>query len=144
MDANSPDTNSPPSSSAASISPRDEVRTAVDRDRKTGGMVEVFGRYERIADGKAPGSALLGHAAVRLADETLIHLQPPWHPDAVRSSEEQAQHDGKEVVAKGILFAACPPPPDGRAYPKVPCLYSEIVIVDRRTYDLLHGNAELE
>lgn len=107
-------------------------------------MVEVFGRYERVADGKAPDAAPVGHAAVRLADGTLIHLQPPWHSDAVRPAEEQKELDGKEVVAKGVLFAECPPPPDGRAYSKVPYLYSEIVIMDRSTYDLLHGSGELE
>lgn len=126
-------------STVTTLSPDDQVRTAADRDHKSGNMVEVFGTYQQIADGKAPDAHHLGHVAVRLEDGTLIHLQPPWHADAVRSPDEIAKFEGREVVAKGILFAECPPPPDGRAYPKVPCLYSEIVLVDRRTYDLLHG-----
>ncbi len=122
---------------APALAPDAEVRTAADRDHKNGNMVEVFGTYEQIADGKSPDARHLGHVAVRLDDDSLIHLQPPWHPDAVRPTDELAKFDGRPVVAKGILFAECPPPPDGRAYPKVPCLYSEIVLVDRRTYDAL-------
>lgn len=93
--------------------------------------------YPQIADGKAPNAPHVGHAAVRL-DDGLIHLQPPWHADAVRSPDEIARFEGRPVVAKGILFVECPPP-DGRAYPKVPCLYSEIVLIDRRIYDIVHG-----
>jgi hypothetical protein len=129
----------PPSTPSPALAPDAEVRTASDRDHKAGRMVEVFGTYEPIADGKAPGAAHVGHAAVRLEDGTLIHLQPPWHPNAVRSAEELASFSGRAVVAKGMLFAACPPPPDGRAYPKVPCLFSEIVVMERRTYDALHS-----
>ena len=136
MDSNQKPPSAPPPSALA---PDAEVRTASDRDHKTGSMVEVFGTYEPIADGKAPGAAHVGHAAVRLADGTLIHLQPPWHPDAVRPAEELASFSGRAVVAKGMLFAECPPPPDGRAYPKVPCLFSEIVVMERRTYDALHS-----
>lgn len=139
MDANSPSTPSAPS-----ISPGDEVRTAADRDQKTGKMVEVFGRYERVADGKAPDATPRDHAAVRLEDGTLIHLQPPWHPNAVRSAEEQEKYADQEIVAQGILLAECPPPPDGRAFAKVPCLYLDIVITDRRTHDLLRGSGQLE
>ncbi len=122
----------------------DAVHTAIDRDHKAGTMVEVFGTYQLVADGKDPGAAATDHAAVVLHDGTRIHLQPPWHPDAARPADERAKLGGKEVVAKGLLFAECPPPPDGRAYAKVSCLYSEIVLLERATYDLLHGSGGLE
>lgn len=125
--------------SSSSLSPGAEVRSAADRDAKAGTVVEVFGTYEEVAGGKAPDAPLDGHAAVRLDDGSLIHLQPPWHPDAARPADERARHAGKAVVAKGMLFAECPPPPDGRAYAKVPCLYSELIVMDRRTYDSLQS-----
>jgi hypothetical protein len=118
------------------------VKSAADRDAKNGAIVEVFGTYQQVAGGKRPDAPLDGHAAVRLDDGTLIWLEPPWHPDAIRSPEEIAQYDGQAVVVKGLLFAECPPPPDVRAYAKVPCLAMGIVVIDRRTYDVLHG-AEL-
>lgn len=114
-----------------------EVRNAADRDAKTGDMVEVFGTYQQVAVGKAPDARLDGHAAVRLADDSLIHLQPPWHPSAVRPADELAKFTDKPVVVKGILMKECPPPPDGRAYAKVPCMMLDIVIMDRGTYDAL-------
>lgn len=123
----------------AALSPDAEVHHAADRDAKSGGMVEVFGTYEQVASGKAPDAPKDGHAAVRLADGSLIHLQPPWHPDAVRSSDELARYSDKPVVVKGMLFAECPPPPDGRAYAKVPCMMMDIVVMHRNAYDALQS-----
>ncbi len=120
-----------------SLSSDVEVRTAADRDAKAGEMVEVFGTYQHVSGGKAPDAAPDGHAAVRLDDGSQIWLAPPWHTDAIRTAEEIARYDGKSVVAKGLLFAECPPPPDGRAYAKVPCLTAGIIVMDRRTYDAL-------
>jgi hypothetical protein len=119
------------------------VRNAAELDAKNGTMVEVFGRYEQVAGGKRPDAPLDGHAAVRLADDTLIWLEPPWHPAAIRAPEELAKFEGKEVVAKGLLFAECPPPPDHRAYAKVSCLGAGPIVMERATYDLLNGG-ELE
>ncbi|MBZ0237399.1 MAG: hypothetical protein K8M05_34090 [Deltaproteobacteria bacterium] len=121
----------------AALSPDGEVRTAADRDARSGTMVEVFGTYEEAASGKAPDAPKDGHAAVRLDDGSLVHLQPPWHPDAVRPADELARYAGKPVVVKGILFKQCPPPPDGRAYARVPCMVMDIVIMHRRAYDAL-------
>ncbi len=115
------------------------VRTAADRDRKNGEMVEVFGTYQHVAGGKAPDAKPDGHAAVRLDDGTQVWLQPPWHADAIRPADELTRYDGKPVVAKGLLFAECPPPPDGRAYAKVPCLTAAILVMDRRAYDALQS-----
>jgi hypothetical protein len=115
------------------------VRNAADRDAKNGTMVEVFGTYEQVAAGKAPDAKPQGHAAVRLDDGSMIWLEPPWHPGAIRSAEEIAKYEGKSVVAKGLLFAECPPPPDGRAYAKVPCLAAGLVIMDRQTYNALQS-----
>lgn len=136
----------PPSAPAPApaLSPGDAVHSAADRDHKTGTLVEVFGTYQLVSDGKDPGAAATDHAAVALGDGTLIHLQPPWHRDAARPADERSQLTGKPVVAKGLLFAECPPPPDGRAYAKVSCLYSEVVLLERATYDLLHGSGGLE
>ena len=125
------------SSTSSSISPDAEVRNAADRDAKNGEMVELFGTYEQVSVGKAPDAPLDGHAAVRLEDGSLVHLQPPWHPDSVRSAEELAKYSDKPVVAKGLLVTECPPPPDNRAYMKVPCLMMGIVVMDRGTYDAL-------
>jgi hypothetical protein len=127
----------PPSSSSASLSPGAEVHNAADRDAKAGDLVEVFGTYEQVAVGKAPDAPLDGHAAVRLDDGTLVHLQPPWDPKAIRPAEELARYAGKAVVVKGIVVPECPPPPDGGAYAKVPCLMMDIVIMERGTYDAL-------
>ena len=121
------------------LSPGDQVTTAADRDAKSGKMVEVFGTYTEVAGGKDDGAPLDGHAAIALADGTLIHLAPPWHPEAIRSTEER-RLAGQPVVGKGILFAECPPPGDGRAYAKVACLYLGATVVDRPTYDFLHGS----
>lgn len=130
----------PPPPRDAVPAPEDRtVRTAVDRERKNGTMVEVFGTYQQVAGGQGPDAQPKGHAAVRLDDGTLVWLQPPWHPDAIRPAEEVAKYDGRAVVAKGLLFAECPPPPDGRAYAKVPCLASSILVMDRRTYDALQS-----
>lgn len=122
---------------APSLSPAAEVHNAADRDAKSGDMVEVFGTYEQVPGGKDPGAPNDGHAAVRLDDGSLVHLQPPWHADAIRSADELAKYTGKQVVLKGILAKECPPPPDGRAYAKVPCMMMDIVIIDRRTYDAI-------
>jgi hypothetical protein len=119
--------------------PDTAVRSAADRDAKNGTMVEVFGTYQQVAADKAPDAKPRGHAAVRLADDSLVYLHPPWHPEAIRTAEEIAKYDGKSVVVKGLLFAECPPPPDGRAYAKVPCLASGLVIIDRRAYDALQS-----
>lgn len=127
------------SRSTPAASPDDQVRNTTDCISKNGSMVEVFGTYQKVAMGKAPDAEPDGHAAVRLDDGTLIHLQPPWQVTAVRSPDELSKFDGQRVVAKGILLAECPPPPDGRAYAKVPCLFSEIVLLEQSTYDLLHG-----
>jgi hypothetical protein len=78
------------------------------------------------------------HAAVRLTDGALIHLAPPWHPEAIRPDEER-KLAGQPVVAKGLLFAECPPPPDGRAYARVACLHLGLKVLERSTYDFLHG-----
>lgn len=126
------------------LSAGNAVNTAADRDHKNGTLVEVFGTYQVVADGKDPGAAATDHVAIVLSDGTLIHLQPPWHPDAARPADERARLGGKAVVAKGLLFAECPPPSDGRAYAKVSCLYSEVVLLERTTYDLLHGSGGLE
>lgn len=127
----------PPTPTPA-LSPGDQVNHAADRDAKNGTMVEVFGTYTEVAGGKDEGAPPSGHAAVALADGSLVHLGPPWHPIAIRSDEER-KLAGQPVVAKGLLFAECPPPPDGRAYRKVPCLYEGLTVVDRKTYDFLHG-----
>jgi hypothetical protein len=119
------------------LSPDIEVRTCADRDAKAGDMVEVFGTYQHVAGGAAPDATPDGHAAVSLDDGTLIWLEPPWQPDAIRPAEEIARYEGKRVVAKGLLFAECPPPPDGRSYAKVACLTAGIIIMDRRTYGAL-------
>jgi hypothetical protein len=126
------------------LSAGDAVNTAADRDHKTGTLVEVFGTYRLVADGKDADALATDHAAIALGDGTLIRLQPPWHPDAARPADERAKLVGHAVVAKGLLFAECPPPPDGRAYARVSCLYSEIVLLERTTYDLLHGGGGLE
>lgn len=114
----------------------DAVTTAADRDRKSGTMVEVFGTYV-LAEDKDQGTAT-GHAAVRLADGTLSHLAPPWHDEAIRPEAER-KLVGQAVVAKGLLFAECPPPPDGRAYARVACLHLGLKVLERSTYDFLHG-----
>jgi hypothetical protein len=118
------------------LSPDDQVTTAADRDHKNGTIVEVFGTYV-LTEGKDQGT-VTGHAAVRIADGTLIHLAPPWHPEAIRPDEER-KLAGQPVVAKGLLFAECPPPPDGRSYARVACLYLGLKVIERSTYDFLHG-----
>lgn len=114
---------------------------AVDVFAKSGSLVEVFGTYRVVAnaklDGADPGTAEL--AAIELDDGTRVHLQPPWHADAVRSEAERAKFVDRPVVVKGLLFEECPPPGDGRAYAKVACLHSELSIIARATYDMLHG-----
>lgn len=130
---------SAPQKPPPTLSPGDQVNTAADRDHKNGTMVEVFGTYAVLSDGKDPGGGPTGHAAVELSDGTLIHLAPPWHPDAVRPDDERTRLAGQPVVAKGLLFAECPPPPNGRAYARVACLYEGLVVLDRATYDFLHG-----
>jgi hypothetical protein len=115
-----------------------QVHNAADRDAKNGTIVEIFGTYTEIPAGKDADAPLDGHAAVKLADGSLIFLGPPWHPEAIRPADERALA-GQPVVAKGILFTECPPPPDGRAYAKVACLYEGLVVYDRRTYDFMHG-----
>lgn len=127
----------PTMTTAPALSPDVEVRTAADRDAKSGEMVEVFGTYEHVSGGKAPDAAPDGHAAVRLDDGTQIWLQPPWQADAIRPADEITRYAGKAVVAKGLLMAECPPPPDGRAYAKVPCLTAAIIVMERRAYDAL-------
>jgi hypothetical protein len=122
-----------------SASSASEVRNAVDRDAKSGDMVEVFGTYQQVPGGKDPGAPLDGHAAVRLDDGSLVHLQPLWHPNAIRSADELAKYTDKQVVVKGILAKECPPPPDGRAYAMVPCMMMDIVIIDRSTYDAIES-----
>ncbi len=130
---------SPPRDASPVSDDSPAVRDAADRDRKNGTMVEVFGTYHQVAGGQAPDAPLDGHAAIQLADGTQIYLQPPWHPEAIRPDEELARYEGKAVVAKGLLFAECPAPPDGRAYARVPCLTASIVVIDRRAFDALQS-----
>jgi len=122
---------------APALSPADQVHTAADRDAKDGTLVEVFGTY-LLVDAHEPGTAS-GHAAVVLDDGTAIRLGPSWHPDAVRPDQER-ELAGRAVVAKGLLFAECPPPPDGRAYVKSACLHGGIEVLDRSTHDFLNGS----
>lgn len=135
--ATAPSPEEPTMTPTPALSPAAEVRNPADRDAKSGDLVEVFGTYEQVAGGKDPDAPNDGHAAVRLDDGSLVHLQPPWHPDAIRSADELTRYTDKQVVVKGLLFKECPPPPDNRAYAQVPCLYAAIVIIDRRTYDAL-------
>jgi hypothetical protein len=58
--------------------------------------------------------------------------------EAIRPDEER-KFVGKPVVAKGLLFAECPPPPDGRAYPRGACLHIGLKVLERSMYDFLHG-----
>lgn len=126
-------------------SPGLAVVHAVDVFAKSGSLVEVFGTYRVVAADKleradaADRAAASGHAAIELGDGTRIHLQPPWHPDAVRGDAERTKFADQAVVVKGLLFDECPPPGDGRAYAKVACLHSELAIMARSTYDRLHG-----
>jgi|GEM_PF-2237856 hypothetical protein len=132
-DPKDPNTTAPPS-----LSPGDEVRTAADRDAKSGQMVAVFGIYTEVAGGKAVDAPLDGHAAITLGDGTRIALAPPWHADAIRPADER-KLAGQEVVAKGLLFAECPPPPNGGAYQKSACLERGLTVIDRATFDFLTG-----
>lgn len=131
---------SPPSSSQTPprpASPGNEVRHAGDLEAKNASMVDVFGTYEHVSVAKRPDQPPDGHAAVRLDDGTRIHLSPPWDPEAKRPPDEIAKYDGQSVVVKGLLMKECPPPPDQRAYAKVPCLYKGGVVMDPRTYKAL-------
>jgi type IV secretory pathway VirB10-like protein len=135
----SPDKPAASAKPASPASPDDQVRNATDCKRKSGTLVAVFGIYQQVAVGQLPNAKPDGHAAVRLSDGTLVHLQPPWQNSAIRSAEELSEYDGQPVVAQGILLSRCPPPPDGRAYAIVTCLFMDIVLLDQSTYDLLHG-----
>lgn len=136
-----PPSSTPSPTATPPASPGLAVVHAVDVFAKSGSLVEVFGTYRVVADGKLDGDdrAAAAHAAVELADGTRVHLQPPWHADAVRGDAERTKFADQAVVVKGLLFDECPPPGDGRAYAKVACLHSELVIMARTTYDRLHG-----
>ncbi len=129
----------PTPTSTRPASPGLAVLHAVDLFAKSGSLVEVFGTYRVVAADKLDRAAAGDHAAVELDDGTRIHLQPPWHPDAVRADAERTRFADQAVVVKGLLFDECPPPGDGRAYAKVACLHSELVVMARSTYDRLHG-----
>lgn len=136
------DSNPPsPSSSPAALSPGNQVHHTADRDAKDGELVEVFGIYTAVAGGKAEGAEPDGHAAITLADGSMISLAPPWRDDAIRPEREQ-KFVGKEVVAKGLLLVQCPPPPDNRAYRMGPCLAEGVSVMARSTYDFVKSGGQ--
>lgn len=63
-----------------------------------------------------------GHAAIRLADGTLVTLFPTWHRDARRPIAEIQQLKDKQVEVAGMVFAEAPASPRGGASLNAPCI----------------------
>jgi hypothetical protein len=78
-------------------------------------------------------------AALRLEDGTLVHLQPTWQVEALRSVEELQKFRDKSVVVTGLLAPEMPAPPSNIAYIKGPCLFGTVSILDRSTWNSLQG-----
>jgi hypothetical protein len=70
--------------------------------------VRVIGRYEQIdvrkRDPRVGQPLFQGHAALRLDDGSMVTLEPPSEPSAVRSPDEIARFEGTRVVATGLLY----------------------------------------
>ena len=117
------------------------VKTGSDVGAHAGSPVLVHGTYTEVDMRKAPAGdpVYAGHAAVKLADDSLVMLAPPWHDDALRSQEERDNLRGKAVIAEGILQPVCPPDGTGLAL-QVPCLFPALFVLTPDIYEMLHSD----
>lgn len=86
--------------------------------------VRLIGTYVEL-DARmnpAPPPQYDGHAAIRLADGTLVTLFPTWHRDARRPVAEIQQLKDKQVEVAGMVFAEAPASPRGGASLNAPCI----------------------
>lgn len=103
------------------------IRSGKNIPKHAGERVAVQGIYASIDLRRLykPPPQYAGHVAIRLDDGETVLLEPSWHPDARRSNAEREAHEGRLVVAIGILHDEAPDAPDGTASVRMPCL-SEI------------------
>jgi len=115
----------------------DEVRTGADVPGRAGETVVVRGTYIELDVRKAQTDPPLykGHAALRLADGTLVLLLAPSEPDALRPQSEREELRGAEAVAEGMLHEVCP---GEGARLELPCLSPLLYVVAPDLHDLLH------
>jgi len=61
---------------------------------------------------------------IMFGDEIGPYLEPSWHKESQRPTEEIAHYRGKRVRVTGVFRASSPPPPDPRsAYRGSACLH---------------------
>jgi len=89
-----------------------------------GERVVVVGTYGQldVRMRQKPPPVYRGHVALTMADGNQVLLEPIWADAAIRSEEERAAWDGKEVRVTGRLYARGPEPPEPIATMVVPTL----------------------
>lgn len=99
-------------------------RTGEDIEASTGGVVRLCGTYRRVSQSQRPRpvSAEDRAAAIVLDDGTEVAVEPSWSEASLRSEEEIRRFDGEAVVARGVVHAEAPAPPDPAAYVLGPCI----------------------
>jgi hypothetical protein len=100
------------------------VTSGAELEAAAGAVAEVVGRYGQLdVRMRQKGDPVyLGHAAVTLADGTLVTLEPTWSDAARRPAEEIERWDGQQVVVRGLLHAEAPEPEEPQAAIMSPCV----------------------
>lgn len=109
-----------------------EVKTVADIKATSGQVAAVVGTYVEVDVRKRQSEPPVykGHAAVRLADGTMVFLSPAWSQDAIRPREEIDAYKDKQVAVLGVVVESCPPDPSGGASLIGPCV-TMVMGVDR-------------
>lgn len=102
----------------------ERCETEEDVRENDGDRATLVGRYVRIDVRKRPRGdpRYRGHAGVRLADGTTVHLEPTWSPEAVRGEPERERFEGERVEVVGTVHVEPPEPPEPVAYLVAPCV----------------------
>lgn len=95
-------------------------------------LVYIEGTYEQQdvrMRKENPSQLYEGHAGIRLSDNYVVFLYPPYDDKAIRDESERKQFSGKSVRVKGTVK---PNIPEKGTTLRAPCLTSvdEIVTID--------------
>ncbi|AFZ10985.1 hypothetical protein Osc7112_6906 (plasmid) [Oscillatoria nigro-viridis PCC 7112] len=101
----------------------DEIDKKIEA-RTRGKQVRVIGKYTQIdaRQRPVPPPVYRGIVVIILADRTAVFLHAMWHPEAIRSAQEIARYDKKQVVVVGKMVPRTPEPPEVQAMIVAPCM----------------------
>ncbi|MEQ8468392.1 histidine kinase [Coleofasciculus sp. E1-EBD-02] len=92
--------------------------------RDKGKQVRLIGQYIQVDVRRwpKPPPRYKGHVAVVLEDGTEVFLYPPWHSEAIRSTNEITRYNNRGVAVVGKIVPECPKSPQPAASIVAPCM----------------------